>query len=410
MKFDLAWGDGTMPLDVPDRNLLDALEPNDARPTQDFAAQLRQAAASAEEFLRGHHRVLVLVNDYTRPTPNSLALAGLAPLLAGRDIHCLVCLGTHRPPTAEERARIFGPDFLDRHAACVSDHDCRDRSRLFFKGRTSRGTDVWLNRELMWAEAVIAINSVEPHYFAGFTGGRKTFLPGVAAETTIAENHALVIEPGSETLRLAGNPVHEDMAEAARMIIRPVFSIQFVLDRNHDPYSVYYGDLEATLAAAALDSRAVYARPVRGRADIIVSVLKPPYDINFYQSQRAVELARPALADGGIHICVSACRGGVGNDDFVKVFAGCRAAADVIGCAADDRRFGWHKSARLARIMEAARLWTVVGVDDETVGRVFMRPFRTVRQALDAALAELGPDAKVYVIPDAGGVVPVFED
>jgi nickel-dependent lactate racemase len=408
-QFELAFGDAPMPLNVPDRNLLGIIEPREARPIQDVAEQLRQAAAAADEFLAGHHRLLIIVNDHTRPTPNSLALAALEPMIAGRDLRILVALGTHLPPTEDEHLRIFGPDFLARRRRCITHHDCRDRTGLLFHGRTSRGTDVRLNRGLTWADAVIAVNSVEPHYFAGFTGGRKSFLPGVAAEDAIARNHAHVIEPGSETMRLKGNPVHEDMAEAARMVSRPVFSIQFVLDRNHDPCSVYCGDLEATLDAAALDSRAVYARAIAGPADIVISVLRPPYDINFYQSQRAVEFARPALKSPGIHICVSACRAGVGNDDFIRVFDDCARPADLL-TNPPSRSFGWHKSARLARVMADAELYTVVGIGDEFVRRAFMQPFATAQDALDAALRRLGTDATVYLIPDAGSVVPVLDN
>ncbi|HDQ99152.1 MAG TPA: DUF2088 domain-containing protein [candidate division WOR-3 bacterium] len=189
-QFELAFGVTLMPLAVPDRNLIGVIEPNKVRPLQDIAEQLRQAAAAAEEFLTGHHRVLIIVNDQTRPTPNNLALSPLEPLLAGRDVRILIALGTHRSPSDDELQRILGPDLLARHHNCVGFHDCRDSKRLFFNGRTGRGTDVWFNRELMWTEAVIAVNSVEPHYFAGFTGGRKTFLPGIAGEETITRNHA----------------------------------------------------------------------------------------------------------------------------------------------------------------------------------------------------------------------------
>jgi len=109
----------------------------------------------------------------------------------------------------------------------------------------------------------------------------------------------------------------------------------------------------------------------------------------------------------GIHICVSACRQGTGDDDFLKVFDDYARPADLL-TNPPSRNFGWHKSARLARIMETVRLWTVMAIDDETAGRAHMRPFRCAQSALDAALAETGPDAKVYLIPDAGGVVPVL--
>jgi len=407
MKLQLGHGNTEQPLEIPDRNLLGVLEPREAKPVQDIAGQLRQCAATAEQFVEDHGRVLVLVNDYTRATPTNLALAELLPVLSGRDVRFLVCLGTHRPPTGDELEHVFGPDNLARVRDHIVFHDCHDKSRLFFKGRTTRGTDVWFNRELMWAECIIAINSVEPHYFAGFTGGRKSFLPGVAAEETIAHNHNLVIEPGSEPMKLKGNPVHEDMNEAARMVIRPVFSLQFVLDRNHDPFSVYYGDLYSTLEAGATDSRSVYSVPIKERADIVVSVLRPPYDINFYQSQRAVEFARPALKPGGTHICVSACHKGVGNDDFIRMFDGCRTADDVLSRSEENRRLGWHKAARLARIMQSTELCTVVGVPDDYPQRAFMRPFPTVGSALEHAFNRLGADATVFVVPDAAGVVPI---
>ena len=408
MRIDLTTGTGQQPVEIPDANLLGVLEPNEVAPVQDPGAELDRLVAAAAGFLDAGHRVLVLVNDYTRPTPNELILERLEPLLEGRDVRFLVCLGTHRPPRGREFERIFGPGFYARHAGQVDVHDCRDRGKLFFKGKTRRGTPVWFNRGLLRAERIIAVNSVEPHYFAGFTGGRKTFLPGVAAEETTACNHNLVIEPGSAPLRLEGNPVHEDMAEAAAMLLRPVFSVQAVLDRARRLHSLYCGDLVESFARGAEDSRRIYAVPVDRPADIVLSVLGPPYDVNFYQAQRAVEFARPVLKPGGVHITVSACRDGTGDSGFIEVFSGCRRAADVLECMAGDRRFGWHKSARLAQVLARHDLYAVVGIDDATVRRVFMQPFASVQEALDTALRRIGHGAGVYVIPDAGGVVPVL--
>jgi nickel-dependent lactate racemase len=431
MQIELVHGIDREPLSVPDRNLIAVLRPNDCGPFHDTEAALKQAAEACASFLGDSQRVLVLVNDYTRPTPNATVLEALRPVLSGRDFRALVCAGTHRPPTDAEYETIFGPAIWTNHRDRVLCHDSRDKSRLFFLGKTSFGTDVWLNRELLWTDKVIAINSIEPHYFAGYTGGRKGFLPGIAAYDTITQNHNMVTRECSATFSLKGNPVHEDMTEAAKMLQRPVFSIQLVqrdmteLSDNsdrvpshsaHQLLSIRSGDLFESFDEAVADAHKVFAAPVEERADIVLSVLGPPSNINFYQAQRAVEFARPVLKSPSVHITVSACSDGVGNDSFIQVFKGCSSPSDILPsepsspapCPAPQSVLGWHKSARLAQIMQATDLYTVVGIDDAVVKSVFMTPFKTAQAALDAAFVKLGKDARVYVIPDAGSVVPVL--
>ena len=440
MRIELSSGGAKQSVEVPDRNLIAVLQPNDCCPFHDTGAALKQAAEAGAAFLDGSQRVLVLVNDYTRPTPNAPILAALDPALRDRDVKYLVCLGTHRPPTEAEYESIFGAEFLksriENRQSRILCHDCRDKKKLFFLGKTGFGTDVWMNKELLWADKVITINSIEPHYFAGYTGGRKGFLPGIAAYETVAANHNMVTSPGSATFGLAGNPVHEDMTEAAKMVSRPVFSIQLVQRdtktgtvpprvRRSGPeglspvfadrvattglLSVRSGDVFRSFDEATRDAHKVFAVPVKEKADIILSVLGPPYDINFYQAQRAVEFARPALKSSAVHITVSACFDGVGNDSFVKVFHGCNSPSDILsGNRQSHSVLGWHKSARLAQIMQTADLYTVMGIDDAVVKSAFMHPFKTAQAALDAAFAKLGKNAKLYVIPDAGSVVPVL--
>jgi nickel-dependent lactate racemase len=418
MQIEIAYGDSPMFIRIPERNLIAVLTPSDCCAFHDTDAALKRAAQECAAFVGESQRVLVLVNDYTRPTPNAPVLAALEPVLSGRDFKALVCLGTHREPTEAEYAKVFGTEFLNsshvNRQSTIVCHDSRDKSRLFFVGKTSFGTDVWLNRELLWADKIITINSIEPHYFAGYTGGRKGFLPGIAGYETTAANHNMVTRPGSTTFGLEGNPVHEDMTEAAKMVPRPVFSIQLVQDRNHNLLSIHSGDVFRSFDAATRDAHKVFALPVKERADIVMSVLRPPYDINFYQAQRAVEFSRPVLKNPSVHITVSACRDGIGNDSFIKVFQGCKSASDLLSesrqssIANRQSLLGWHKSARLAQIMHTADLCTVMGVDDDVVKSVFMHPYKTAQDALDAAFARLGQNARAYIIPDAGSVVPVL--
>jgi len=418
VRIELPNRDALETVEIPRRNLIAVLRPVDPKPIHDVERETAEGCRAAREACRSARRVLILVNDYTRPTPNAPILATLEPALEDKDVRVLICAGTHRAPTGEEMERVLGRDFLAWHRGSVRAHDAQDRARMFFAGKTRFGNEVRFNRDLLWPDLIIAVNSVEPHYFAGYTGGRKSFLPGVAAYETICHNHEMVTHDRSRPFGLEGNPVHEDMEEAAKMLLRPVFSIQLVLGHDHRPCSVRFGGLEKSFAQAAQDCRVVYALPIEEKADIILSVLLPPYHVNFYQSQRAVEFCRAALARPAVHITVSACPDGVGNDGFIEVFRRCARPEDVLAMpsrplsanAGSAPRLGWHKSARLARILEHAELYTVVGVEDEVVRAAFMRPFRSIQAALDAALERIGPAARVYVIPDAGAVVPVLPD
>lgn len=396
-------------LRIPCRSLLGVLTPPPARNAPEIDARLAQTVSDCREFVANAERVLVLVNDYTRPTPNALLLDALESTLATRETTYLVALGTHRPPRDVEFRQIFGSGFYDRNRDQIRCHDSMNEAGLYFVGRTRRDTEVWYNRQLHRADRVVTINSIEPHYFAGFTGGRKGFLPGIAGADTIAKNHSMVTDPHSLPFALTGNPVHEDMVEAARMVTAPVFSVQLVQDRDHRLMSIHSGDLFESFQRACADARDLFAVQVSQRADIILSVLRAPYDINFYQSQRAVEFARPALKSPSVQITVSACHDGIGNDGFIRCFDGCSSAADVL-TRADHSAFGWHKSARLAQIMAATRLYTVMGVPDDAVRSAFMTPFADIQTALDSAFDLLGDDATIYVIPDAGSVVPVVTD
>ncbi|MGB9741708.1 MAG: nickel-dependent lactate racemase [candidate division WOR-3 bacterium] len=408
MKVDLRYHHRSETVTIPDANLIGIIYPHRfSQPFADLDIALQNCLIQTRQFLGNASRIVLILNDYTRPTLNQLVLKKLEPELNHRQTRYLIALGTHRPATETELQTILGVEFFNRNRERLIQHNCQDTASLLFLGKTRFGTEVYLNRLLIWAEKIITINSIEPHYFAGYTGGRKSFIPGIAGARTIAQNHGLLLHPASAPCSLKDNPVHLDMNEAARMIPRPVFSIQLVQNHEHHLLAIHAGDLFTSFARACADAYRVFAVPVKQTADIILSILQPPYDINFYQSQRAVEFALPALKPGGIQITVSACTDGVGNDEFVKVLQSCSAPAQLLKMKPPET-LGWHKAARLARIMQHHRLFTVMpGIKNELVTSVHMHPFTTVQAALDAAFTIAGRNASVIIIPDAGAVVPV---
>jgi len=259
------------------------------------------------------------------------------------------------------------------------------------------------------AEKIIVIGSVEPHYFGGYTGGRKAFLPGIASYRTIEQNHKYAIRPEPKALLLDGNPVHEDMIDAIKTIEdKDVFSIQTVLDRDRKIYAVTAGDIHRSFNAAIKYANDVFCVNVAEKADIVVTVAPYPMDVDLYQSQKALDNGKLALKDGGIMILVSMCRQGVGERSFFELLGSCDTPQQTLDLISGEYKLGFHKAAKLAEIAVWAQMWAVTDLADEDVYSAFMKPFGSIQDALDAALAEKDSEAKVLFMMDGSITVPMI--
>jgi nickel-dependent lactate racemase len=257
----------------------------------------------------------------------------------------------------------------------------------------------------------VATGSVEPHYHAGFTGGRKAFLPGTAAFITIQTNHSLALSPHARALALEGNPVHEDMMDALKLIKAPVFSLMSVLDKAQGLAAAFAGDIMASFYAAAETAREVFCVRVSGAADIVVSVAKFPMDIDLYQSQKAIDNGALALKDGGTLILVSACREGIGSDEaYAKILAASTSPSDAIERIRCGYKLGYHKAAKMAMVSERATVLAVTQIPPEQLAPLFITSAASPQAALDEALQTarargiLTP--KILILPDGCVTIP----
>lgn len=202
-------------------------------------------------------------------------------------------------------------------------HDNRQESSLRPLGKTSRGTPLFFSRLAFEADGIIVIGSVEPHYFAGYTGGRKFLLPGLAGLESTVMNHSLAADERSRILALGGNPVHEDMMEALEVFGRfdDIFSIQLVVNAEHEISYASSGHIVRSFEGAIKHAKEIYVPTVAERADIVISVAKPPLDIDLYQSQKAVDNVKLAVKQDGVIILVSPCRDGIGDRGFYDLLA-----------------------------------------------------------------------------------------
>jgi nickel-dependent lactate racemase len=316
----------------------------------------------------------------------------------------LIATGDHRAPTEEEYRFIFGRQ-LDKLRPNIHSHNSRTDKHVFL-GTSKNGTEMLVNEMAINADRLVIITSVEPHYFAGYTGGRKSFLPGVAARKTIEQNHKLAMRQEAQALVLDGNPVHEDMMDALKVVKdKPIFAIQIVLDRHQNIYRVEAGDLHTSFTAAVKWANEVFSVKIDQKADIVISVAPYPMDVDLYQSQKALDNGKWALKEGGTIIMVSKCRQGIGHDTFLQQLSLSDDPRVVLENLAKEYKLGYHKAAKMAEIAVWADVWAVTDLDPELLQRANIRPFRTVQEAVDAALAKDG-NAKVLINMDGSITVP----
>jgi nickel-dependent lactate racemase len=410
MRVEIPYGEGKEIVEIPDGNLGEIVYQKDVK-TDDRVQIILDAVKNPVDspplptFLNGAKNVLVIVNDATRPTPSWRIITAILPFLLNKKIKFLVATGMHREPTPEEYGYIFG----DLYPAIQDDVYCHDakKSECVELGTSKNGTPMSINKMVVNADRIIVISSVEPHYFAGYTGGRKSFLPGVSAYETIEANHRHALSINAQALKLEGNPVAEDMEDAMKVLKdKKIFAIMTVLDKNHRTCSAFAGSLKGSFEKARKLADDVFVIDLKEKADIVVAVTAFPYDIDLYQSQKALDNAKYAVKDGGAIVLVSACRDGVGPPNFLNLLATASTPREVLDKISHEYKLGYHKAAKMAEIGLKCKMFAVTKLDPEVAKKALLTPVKSVQEAVDRSLRELGPKAKVTFIMDAVITVP----
>jgi nickel-dependent lactate racemase len=412
MRLDVPYGKEKVPLEAPDH--AEVVYPNEVE-TRNEGKVLAEALAHPinakvfADFLADARDVLFIVNDATRPTPTARVLELIKDDLAGVNASYIIATGAHRAPTEEELREIFGALYDDVKDKVLI-HDAKRDEDMVYIGTSTNGTEMYVNRAGVEAHKIVIIGSVEPHYFGGYTGGRKAFLPGIASRKTITQNHKYALRPEAKALALEGNPVHEDMIDALKTIAdKEIFAIMTVLDGEHRIYAATAGHIHDSFYAAIDAANEIFCVPVSGEADVVVSIAPYPMDIDLYQSQKALDNAKLALAPGGILILVSKCRMGTGDEAFLELLASCATPQETLAKLDQDYVLGWHKAGKMAEIAVKGEMWGVTDLDGETLKKAFMKPYKSLQHALDEALAAKGADARVLIMMNGSMSIPMIK-
>ncbi len=412
---------GEVALAVDDRRLAAVLAPQPPRP-QAAAAELVAGALahpvsspSLAELARGRRRVVVVTSDHTRPLPSRETLP---PLLAeirrgnpSAEIVILVGTGTHRPPTQEELAAKFGAELVS--AERIVCHRGGEPSDLAAAGRLPSGLPLELNRLAVEADLLVAEGFIEPHFFAGFSGGPKSILPGIAGHRAIRANHSgpNIGHPRARTGVLEGNPIQEEMRAAADLA-RLSFILNVVLAKGGRIAAAFAGDWRAVHARGVEFALAHTRVPVVPAPITVTSNGGYPLDQNLYQAVKGMTAAEATTIPGGRIIMVAGCADGLGGEGFAKLLAEMSSPAAFYAEAARTPPEAtppdlWEAQI-LARVLGRYRVTLVSRpLPPGTVLPPGLAAVENLQEAVDAALAEAGPGAKMTVIPDGVAVVPV---
>lgn len=415
MNLEIGFGDKPQKLNVPEKNLMGILEPNDVRTELRGAQCVKKAlknpisSARLSDIVNPGQKVVIIASDITRPVPSYKILPAILEELrrggASPDDICVVfALGSHRRQTEAEMKKLVGEQVYNK-VRCVD----ADPGDFVPMGETSLGTPVDVTRIVAEADIRIATGNIEYHYFAGYSGGAKAIMPGVSTRQAIQSNHSRMVLPEAQAGRLEGNPVRMDMEEAVEFC--PLhFIVNVVLDEHKEIIHASAGHFIDAHREGCRFLDSLYEKKLPERADIVIaSQGGAPKDLNLYQTQKALDNAKHAVKEGGIIILVGSCREGLGEKVFEQWMTGAETASDMIQRIQRDFQLGGHKAAAIALVLEKSEIYLVSEMEPSFVESIFMKPFDCVQNALDKAIQKLGSDASVLVMPYAGSTLPVVK-
>ncbi|WP_312419820.1 nickel-dependent lactate racemase [Anaerospora hongkongensis] len=408
--------------DIPDERLIAVLESkaHTYKPADDEAQLVKMAmenpigSARLRDLAKDKQNIVIIASDHTRPVPSRI----IAPLMLKEirsgnpdaDITFLIATGFHRATTKAELIEKFGETIVNNEK--ISIHDCRDDGRMVNIGKLPSGGDLVINKLAVEADLLIAEGFIEPHFFAGFSGGRKSVLPGIASEVTVLANHCAKFIASDKACagNLQDNPLHLDMLFAARQA-KLAYIVNVVIDAEKKIIQAFAGDFNlAHEKGCEVAGRlaAVKAAP----ADIVITSNGGyPLDQNIYQAVKGMSAAEATVKSGGVIIICAACNDGHGGEDFFYWFAKASGGAqevwdNIMRLEACDTIADQWEAQILARIQLKAQVILVTDQCDHSLIETFgMKAANTLAEAIEIAESIVGKKAMVTVIPDGVSVI-----
>lgn len=384
-------------------------------PDADLLARLRgpNGTSSLRQLAKGRRSACILICDITRPVPNELILRHvLAELeaagMARERILILVATGLHRPNISDELIELVGQDIANKYR--IENHDGQDRNSHVYLGESPNGVPIWIDSRYANADLKIATGLIEPHFMAGYSGGRKLICPGVAALETIKVWHGpqFLEHPNADTGILIGNPVHEENTWIARHVGCD-FIVNAVIDADRQPLKFVAGEMIEAFEEGVAFVRDIVTDTIDKPVDIVItSSAGYPLDTTFYQSVKGMSAALPIVIEGGTIIVAASLSEGIGSPQFQELFDDHPSLEVFLERIISGEYFKmdqWQME-KLAKVCRKATVKMVSdGLSPQVLERLYVQSSPDVESAVSEALDKHGPTAKIAVLPKGPYVV-----
>lgn len=419
-RVDFLYGKGALSLDIDNDRLKAVLLPKETAETEPVSQEeiIKRAydapigSPALSELAKGKNKVVIIASDHTRPVPSKLIIPRMLKEIRegnpAADITILVATGCHRETTREELVNKFGEEIVNSEKIAI--HIASDDAAMEEIGVLPSGAVLRVNRIAAQADLLVSEGFVEPHFFAGFSGGRKSVLPGVCSLKTVMANHCakFIDSAYARTGILENNPIHIDMIAAAQML-HLAFICNVVLDTDKRVIAAAAGDMQAAHAKLTefVLSRA-QVKPVP--ADIVISTNSGyPLDQNIYQSVKGMTAAEATVKEGGVIIMCATASDGHGGESFYTTFRDepdlDKMMAGFLATPAEETIPDQWESQILARILRKATVLYLSEADDQLIKDFHMTPVHSLEEALAKADEILGYQGTITAIPDGIGVI-----
>ncbi|PUU94454.1 MULTISPECIES: nickel-dependent lactate racemase [Halanaerobium] len=414
----LKYGRDNLEFEIESSRVLDILKANEkeglADPMSAVENSLKDSIGSAPLAellqLREINELVIIVNDITRFTPYNYMLPPLLKSIAEAGIKkeqvtFVIATGVHSAHSAEQNREIFGRE-IDRSYNFIH-HNCDQN--LADLGKLSTGNQLKINKKVAEADFVITTGVILPHYMAGFSGGRKSILPGVAGRDSIENNHAMMVEVIEEQPALENNPISREMFEAAEML-GVDYILNVVTNSEREIVRVVAGDYRQAWEAGIDISAEMYHLNLAKKADAaIVSSGGFPRDINIYQAQKALDHADHAVKKGGTIIWVAECSEGYGEEHFEKWMNEAQKPEDNVGRIKEKFLIGGHKAFAISKVAAEKEIILISSLIKERTENIFASKMENIQEAVDFLKEKHGADYSVYIMPQGSLTVPVVK-
>ena len=425
MMIKIPYGKSAVNLDLPDKNVLAVLRSIEFGESVNESEIVKRALNRPLESDPLQHialkkeKICIVVSDYTRATPNKTLIPPIIEVLkkSGRktgDISILVANGLHKPASQGTLKEFLGEEIVEEFE--IINHDAENKESLVYLGETSFGTKVLVNRLVTQSDLIVLTGLIEPHFFAGYSGGRKAILPGVAGKETIFANHSyeMIMHPLSRYGVLEGNPIHEDMVEAAKMLTTQKYLVNVVIDRRHRIIGVFAGDVfKAHVEGVNFLNKYIRVN-VPSKANIVITSNGGyPLDRDLYQAVKGMATGELIVKKGGAIVVFAECIDGVGrgHEIFYRLMAEAKTPEEVLERIKREEPIKDQWEAQiLARILKNSEVILVTkNIKHSVIEEMHMTPASSPEEAMEEAYRIAGKESKIIVVPEGPYIIPAVK-